>query len=85
AYWLPVAIVLIVLGLLWKRRQQQTSAILFFCGVAALFGGEIEGLFIPAADQDGLLYLLYAKFFIASFLLLSLKNFWWAWVSTQRP
>ncbi|MFT9848671.1 hypothetical protein [Aneurinibacillus sp. REN35] len=85
AYWLPIAIVLIVLGLVWKRRQQQTSATLFFCGIVALFGGELAGLFIPEADQDWLLYLLYLKIFTASFLLLSLKNFWWVWFSAQRP
>jgi hypothetical protein len=85
AFWLPVAVVLITLGLLWKRRQQQTAAVLFFCGVLSLFGAEIESMFIPAAAKDSLLYFLYVKIFIAAFLLLSLKNFWWSWGSAQQP
>jgi hypothetical protein len=85
AFWLPIAILLIMLGLVWKRRQEKTSAILFFSGILALFGAEVESFFIPAADEDLLLYFLYIKIFIASFLLLSLKNFWWPWFSNQQP
>lgn len=85
AFWIPIAMILIVLGLLWKRRQEKTSAILLFSGILALFGAELESFFIPAADKDMLLYLLYLKIFIASFLLLSLKNFWWGWFSVQQP
>jgi hypothetical protein len=42
-------------------------------------------MFIPAAAKDSLLYFLYVKIFIAAFLLLSLKNFWWSWGSAQQP
>lgn len=83
AFWLPISIVLIALGLIWKRRQEQTSGMLFFAGVAALFGSEIVAMLMDSADKNALLYLLYTKIFIALFLLLSLKNFWWGWVSKQ--
>lgn len=85
AFWIPIAMILIVLGLLWKRRQEKTSAILFFSGIVALFGAELESFFVPEAGNDVLLYLLYLKTFSASFFLLSLKNFWWGWFSLQQP
>ncbi|WCN38791.1 hypothetical protein [Aneurinibacillus uraniidurans] len=83
AFWLPIAIVLIAFGLLWKRRQEQTSAMLFFAGMAALFGSEIVAMLMDSVDKNALLYFIYIKIFIALFLLLSLKNFWWSWVSKQ--
>ncbi|AMA72370.1 MULTISPECIES: hypothetical protein [Aneurinibacillus] len=79
AFWIPVAMLLLTFGLLWKRRQQRTSAVLFFNGILALFGAEIATLFIASTDKDLLLSFFYLKIFIASFLLLSLKNFWWPW------
>lgn len=85
AFWIPIAMILIVLGLLWKRRQEKTSAILFFSGIVALFGAELESFFVPEAGNDVLLYFLYLKTFSASFFLLSLKNFWWGWFSLQQP
>ncbi|BAU27273.1 hypothetical protein DFP93_11335 [Aneurinibacillus soli] len=83
AFWLPVSIVLIAFGLIWKRRQEQMSGMLFFAGMVALFGSEAVAMLTDSADKNILLYLIYVKLFIALFLLLSLKNFWWGWVSKQ--
>lgn len=83
AFWLPLSIALIALGLVWKRRQEQTSAMLFFSGLIVLFGSEVVAMVSDSADKSILLYFLYAKMFVAMFMLLSLKNFWWSWVSKQ--
>ena len=83
AFWLPIAIVLTAFGLIWKRRQEQTSAVLFVSGLIALFGSEAVAMVSESADKSIILYFLYAKMFVAMFLLLSLKNFWWSWVSKQ--
>ncbi|WP_047154961.1 hypothetical protein [Aneurinibacillus tyrosinisolvens] len=84
SFWLPVSIVLIATGLIWKRRREQTAAVLFFTGLVSLFGAEVESLFINGAGADVLLYYLYVKIFLTGFLLLSLKNFWWPWISRQH-
>ncbi|WCK53454.1 hypothetical protein PP175_19230 [Aneurinibacillus sp. Ricciae_BoGa-3] len=83
-FWLSVGIALVVLGMIWNKRQSGTAPLLFFNGILALYAPEIESFFISSAGRDTLLYLLYGKIFVVTFFMLSLKNLWWPWVSSQR-
>ncbi|WP_027415839.1 hypothetical protein [Aneurinibacillus terranovensis] len=83
-FWIPIAIVLVVLGLIWNRRKGETAALFFFNGIIGLFGSEIACFFLGQASKDVLLYSLYIKIIFVAFFLRSLKNLWWRWVSKQQ-
>jgi hypothetical protein len=83
-FWMSVGVTLVVLGMIWNKRQSGTAPLLFFNGILALYAPEIESFFIALAGRNTLLYFLYGKIFLVTFFMLSLKNLWWPWVSSQR-